>query len=340
MERPTRLPWLEPHMASLRATQAAGRLPHALLIDEARGAGGTWLAQWFAQLVFCTPPDAPCGACAECRRVLRDEHPDLRVISFYVDPKTEKVTSTIRVEQIRELVEDLSLTSHGSRGTVVVIHPADAMNVNALNSLLKTLEEPRPGVHIVLVTDASMRLPATVRSRCQRIAVRAPAREESLAWLNAARKSQDWQAVLDVVGNAPLAALHLDPAATRELRDDTWRSLQLAQRGRLDVPGTADRWSKLELSSLLPCIENYLTSQVLGRVAPGPQNSEMRAAAHLHAGDLDINIPAVFGVLDGLRELRLLAATPINKALALERLLWRLGSGASDGTAGTALNAG
>jgi DNA polymerase-3 subunit delta' len=338
--RPTHLPWLAPQLAALRAAQAAGRLPHALLIQETRGSGGLWLAQWYAQLVLCREPDAPCGHCLQCRRVLRNEHPDLRSISYYVDPKTDRVTNQIRVEQIRELTESLTLTSHGARGTLVVIYPAEAMNNNAANSLLKTLEEPRPGVFMVLVTSAAARLPATIRSRCQRLVLRAPARAEALAWLNALRPSPDWPAVLDVLGNAPLDALDFDPAAARSLRDETWGALRLAQRGRLDVPLTAERWAKLELPALLGCIENYLTSQVLARVAPAAQNSELRDAAHLPAGDLDINIAAVFGVLDGLRELRLLAATPINKALALESLLWRLAAGGAGGRSGTALNAG
>lgn len=338
--RPTDLPWLAPQLAALRAAQAADRLPHALLIQEAPGSGGLWLAQWYAQLVLCGQPGAPCGQCLECQRVLRNEHPDLRSISYYVDPNTDKVTSQIRVDQIRELAESLTLTSHGSRGTLVVIHPAEAMNNNAANSLLKTLEEPRPGVCIVLVTSAASRLPATIRSRCQRLVLRAPTRPQTLIWLNSLRPSPDWPAVLDVLGNAPLDALDFDPAAARELRDQTWAALRLAQRGRLDVPVTADRWAKLDLPALLGCIENYLTSEVLARVAPEAQNAELRSAAHLQAGDLDINIAAVFGVLDGLRELRQLATTPINKALALESLLWRLAAGGAAGRSGSAFNAG
>jgi DNA polymerase III subunit delta' len=337
--RPADLPWLAPQMAALREAQRSERLPHALLLQEAPGSGGLWLAQWFAQLVFCREPAAPCGECSECRRVLRNEHPDLRVISYFEDPKTGKVTAQIRVDQIRELVEELSLTSHGSRGTVVVIHPADAMNANALNSLLKTLEEPRGGVFIVLVSAASSRLPATVRSRCQRMAIRVPSRQQTLAWLEGQRASPDWSAVLDVTGSAPLDALAADPAATRELRDDVWTSLREALRGALDVPGTADRWGRLELPGLLVCIENYLTSQVLSRYALTGQNAEMRGATHLPGTDLDINIAAVFGVLDGVRELQLMASTPINKALALESLLWRLTGGQGD-RAGTASNAG
>ncbi|MEO7774593.1 MAG: hypothetical protein ABIT36_00800 [Steroidobacteraceae bacterium] len=325
--RPTSLPWIGTQMASLRNARDKDRLPHALLIQEAAGSGGLWLAQWYAQLVFCKRADSPCGECIDCRRVLRNEHPDLRVISYYVDPKTDKVTSQIRIDQIRELAAGLWLTSHGSRGTVVVIHPADAMNNATSNALLKTLEEPRSGVSIVLVSNSAWRLSATVRSRCQRIVLRAPSRDQTIAWLNETRPSRDWSAVLDVTGIAPFDAIALDPAATRELRDDTWRTLQQAQVGRLDVPGAADRWAKLDLLPLLGCIETYLTTQVLARYAPNVQNAEMRPVAHLPAGDLDINMAAAFGVLDGLRELRLLAATPINKALALERLLWRLADG-------------
>ena len=124
------VPWLEKEMASLRTAYEADRMPHALLIHEAPGAGGDWLANWTARMVLGTD---------------REQHPDW----VRVHPIDE--SKQIRIEQIRELGEELSLTSHQGGYKVGVISPADVLNRFAANALLKTLEEPRPRTVLILV---------------------------------------------------------------------------------------------------------------------------------------------------------------------------------------------
>src|SRR3984893_6854365 len=115
------LPWTAAERATLTVAFRAGRLPHALLIHEAPGAGGEWLATWAAQLVLCqqNSAQAPCGACAACRRVWAQQHPDLTWL------RTAEDSQQIRIEQVRDLAADLALTSHAGGYKVGIVTPAE-----------------------------------------------------------------------------------------------------------------------------------------------------------------------------------------------------------------------
>jgi DNA polymerase III subunit delta' len=315
-------PWLNDAMASLGAMHAAQRVPHAILIHAALGTGGEWLARWAASLVLCPTPtrvaaggDRPCGECASCRRTGEGQHPDLA----WVHPLED--SQQIRIEQIRELCAELALTSHQGGYKVAIIEPADSLNRFAANALLKTLEEPAARTLIVLVAAQPSRLPATLRSRCQRLEVRTPSRAESLAWLASVHGAGDWGAVLDVIGEAPMAAAGLDPATTAELRTETWRALEEVQSGTADAQATAERWSRSELPLRLACVENWLTERIRRSLPQLPQSAEVRASAQLPRQDSVMNTRTLFRLLDAVRDLRAALATPINRSLALESLL-------------------
>jgi DNA polymerase-3 subunit delta' len=306
------LPWLAPAQEQLLGAHRAGRTPHGLLIHEAPGTGGTLLASWFAQLILCTSESAPCGQCASCRRVLSREHPDF----INLNPDAESKLGQIIVDQVRAVSEQLSLSSYEGRGTVVVIEPAQALNRNAANALLKTLEEPRRDAHLVLVTASPSLLPATVRSRCLRLSLPIPGREQALAWLSAEQPQHraQWPAVLEVLGIAPLAAAQSDVPRLLALRDEVLQVLRDAAAGRIDVLRAADTWAKDDLALRLTCIENCLTARVLA----------MRADARLQDGGLDINIGPAMRILDDVRRLQGQLATSLNKPLAVEEQLWRV----------------
>lgn len=318
------LPWLEAPYRSVLASSASGRLPQGLLVQDAPGAGGIRLVKRVAQLILCSASTPACGVCSACRRVDSGEHADL----LRVEPKPESKMQQITVDDVREACEQLVLTSYEGRGSVAVINPADAMNTNAANALLKTLEEPRPNLHVILLTTRPSGLPATVLSRCQKLRIRPPGRAEVLAWLQGQRASADWPAALDAVGGAALEALEADPAELSALREQTWGALRQARQGSLDVVRTAETWAREGLAWRLNCIESYLTRRVLGGPEICDQSPEMRASAHLQAGDLDINIALALGLLDGVKQIRQQAPTTLNKALAVERLLWRFTRGA------------
>jgi DNA polymerase-3 subunit delta' len=308
--------WLEPETAKLRGAHAAGRLPHALLIHEAPGAGGEWLAGWAARMVLCTSPsEAPCGRCIACQRVVQEQHPDLTII------RPLEASTQIRIEQVRELAAELALTAHQGGYKVGILSPADSMNRFAANALLKTLEEPPRGTLLVLVASQPSRLPPTILSRCQRVRVRAPARPDAIAWLEATRGPADWEGVLGVLGAAPMAAAAADPAQVVEVDAEVRRGLEEAAGGGGDPVATAERWARSELPLRLACVENWLTERIRGNVAGGGLFTEVRAGAHPRRPGDSLDLRQLFGLLDTVRELKSAFDAPINRGLALESLL-------------------
>lgn len=310
------LPWLRAAQTGFNAALAAGRLGHALLVQVSPGQGGEWLATWIAARIFCRSPvrstlgdgavgETPCGRCLECRRVVADEQPDLLRVHPLEDSKE------IRVDQVRTLSAELALTAHGGGRKVAILVPADRLNRNAANALLKTLEEPSGQALLLLVTGEPSRLPATVQSRCTRLRPGPIDDDALIAWLQAQRPGSaatDWRAALGVLGPQPLAALAADVASLAGLRRETERALDDATRGALDVVETAERWGKDEFPVRIACIEAW----IIARLREQGRGQRVEGARPF------------FEALDHAREARQWTETPINKPLAMERILWRL----------------
>jgi DNA polymerase-3 subunit delta' len=195
------LPWLA---APLQAALAQQR-GHALLVQGHEGIGALPFVLTLAQAWLCesaaADKAAPCGHCGSCKLVQNRLHPDLQVLMPevlrrrhewpLVDDKAEgedskkKPSKQIRIDEVRGVIDWVFKTSSRGRGKVVVLHPAEALNVQSANALLKTLEEPPAGTRIVLSTaDAAWLLP-TVRSRCQTLRLQGPPPDEARAWLQA-----------------------------------------------------------------------------------------------------------------------------------------------------------
>jgi DNA polymerase-3 subunit delta' len=317
--------WLSTEMAALSAAFAARRLSHGILVHEAPGAGGDWLARWIAQLVLCeSESEPPCGVCMGCTRVATGQHPDL----LWVRPVDD--SRQIRIEQVRELAADLALTSHQGRYKVGVLTPADSMNRSSANALLKTLEEPPPQTLLILVATQPSRLLPTILSRCQRVRLMPPTRAEAVEWLNAtAGAKADWNVVLDALGEAPMLAAESDPQVVVEVAAEVRKTLDAALAGTIDAVATAERWVRTELPVRLRCVELWLTEQIQQRaqrretllhVASGGGTVSGDPASHLH-------IHALFQLLDRVREMRSSLDAPLNRGLALEGLLRRLAPG-------------
>jgi DNA polymerase-3 subunit delta' len=312
-------PWLAAQTASLSAAFRAGRMPHALLLHEAPGAGGDWLALWLAQLVLCQERSrAPCGECSACRRVAARAHPDLAWLGL------EEESRQIRIEQVRELSAELALTSHAGGFKVGVISPADTLNRFAANASLKTLEEPPAGTLLILVATQPSRLPPTVLSRCQRLYLRAPARREALGWLERARGPGEWAAALDVLGEAPFLALEANLGELASVAPESRTALEALASGSADPVATAERWARSELPLRLLCFEKWLTERIRRVQAPGAFLTDLRPGAYLPEPSPFLNIRALFGMVDEVRELRASLDVPLNRGLALEVLFRRL----------------
>lgn len=198
----TLLPWLRAPLAQALAT----RHGHALLVHGPDGIGQFELMLALAQAWLCEAdaqmplPQRPCGVCASCHLVQAHAHPDLLVMlpealrerlgwsAAAVEEGGEKASKAkpskeIRVEAVREAVGFAQTTSARGRGKVVVVYPAERMNLIAANTLLKTLEEPPGAARFLLGSALPATLPATVRSRCEALRLELPSTQEALTWL-------------------------------------------------------------------------------------------------------------------------------------------------------------
>lgn len=202
------------------------RLHHALLVHGPAGIGKLAFAEHFAQQLLCeaaTDAARPCGNCEGCRWFLAGSHPDFRRLEpealarrvtedvdaepgATVAAKTTKPSQEIKVDQVRDLDGFLGLRSHRGGRRVVLVHPAEAMNPNAANALLKALEEPQSGAHFLLVSHRPARLLPTIRSRCVAIPMGLPDEPLARAWLKDSG-APDAEAWLAFAGGAPLQAL-------------------------------------------------------------------------------------------------------------------------------------
>jgi DNA polymerase-3 subunit delta' len=149
-----------------------GPAPHAVLLVGPQGVGKTTLALDLAAGLLCTaePAARPCRSCRSCRMVDKGGHPDVHRLGPS-GPGRQVVIGgpDAKYRGIRELIAELALMPVEGGARVAIIESADRMNEDAQSALLKTLEEPPPGVVIVLCADQEDRLLPTVRSRCARV---------------------------------------------------------------------------------------------------------------------------------------------------------------------------
>lgn len=125
-------------------------------------------AQQLVAASFCESEQKPCGSCRPCLLLKKNVHPDLLVIT------QEKPGAAIKVEQIRNLQQEVYQTAQCAKHRVIMIHPADELNRAAANALLKVLEEPPRHAHFILIAAHLDTLPATIMSRCQTYQVPEP----------------------------------------------------------------------------------------------------------------------------------------------------------------------
>jgi DNA polymerase-3 subunit delta' len=310
------LPWLGLSQQRLKSSLLAGRLPHSLLIVSVPGLGAEQLANWTAALALCeSRTERPCGVCPSCALLRSDSHPDYHPVRLEEDAKQ------IKVDQIRELIGSLALKSYRGGYKVGIIEGAEALNPNGANAFLKTLEEPSADTLLIIIARPTHRLPATIASRCLRLALRPPLHEVSTAWLNAhGSPGHNWEAALALAGGAPLLALELNELGIAGLDHEMQEAMQAVASGAVDVTLVADHWARSNLGLRITWLENWITRRVHAYLGDD-RSSQSAERVRLPAALLKPKIRALFELLDAARDLRRLASTGINQQLALEALL-------------------
>ncbi|UOP05077.1 DNA polymerase III subunit delta' [Conchiformibius kuhniae] len=268
-------PW---HEAAWRALSAQAP-PSALLFYGKRATGKRTFARAYARLLLCEQAHNghACGVCASCRLSEHGSHPD-----FYLlepdegsDNGTGRKLAHIKIDAVRALLEPLNQSSMRGGRRVVLIDPAESLNPQAANALLKILEEPPPAVVFLLVSGQRGLLLPTVRSRCRPMPLPAPTPEQALAYLHAQGRGDGAAEQLAFHGGAPLFAAEPEQEALRESL-----LVVLAEPRLLAVLNFAAEFDrhKYPLALLLDWLYKWLADMALAQYGAAPQYYPARAA--------------------------------------------------------------
>ena len=296
------LPWHDQIWQQVLQRWQQDRLPHALLLCGPQGMGKAFFAQRLAEALLCEQPLAngqACGNCKPCHLRNAATHPDLLQI------QPADVGKQIPVDTIRDLIQFCNLTANYSHYQVVIIKPAEAMNRNAANSLLKLLEEPPANTLLMLVSHQPMALVATIRSRCQRLDFSRPDHTVVQTWLQS-KISPDLNAqlLLDLTAQAPLAAVALVETDSLTKRHELFASLTKLPTGQSDPIAIAGTWSKLDST---PVILQWMLSWTMDSIRYVSTGQTQHVINRDHLDLLlrftsQLNLPKLFELLDLQRE--------------------------------------
>lgn len=315
------LPWQKEQWHKMWSAFQSGRLPHALLLTGMSGIGKAQFADCFSRSLLCQSvlkDGQPCNECHMCRLVRGQAHPDV----MWVGP--EKPGAAIKVDQIREVSEFANQTSLQGGKRIVIINPADSMNNNAANALLKTLEEPPAGVLIMLICSQPSRLPATIRSRCQQIFFSRPSKTEALQWLALQSIKTDGELLLNLANGAPLAAIQLESNEMLETRKLLFQTLLLLSQKQVDPLKSAAALQDAELLIMLDFVLCWLMD--LLRLQVGSNDLLNKDyAQELHELKQRTILSRLISFMDFLQQTRkqICAGLNLNKQLTLETVFVR-----------------
>ena len=266
----TPYPWQLDVWVHLNRLKQQGRLPHALLVNGEKGSGKQILVAGLAKKLLCREEaEFACGQCKSCILFAAGTHPD------FVEVALEEKAKQLKVDQIRRVVDFISKTPQMNGMKLVVVEPAEAMNVNAANALLKCLEEPAGETLIVLISHAPNRLLPTIRSRCQSIVMPKPEWADAEAWLaTSINDITQRQKLLRLANGNPLLALNYWQDDVLSLYNESIDKLLAIRTGQQSVVKVAEElqkqnpllWLDINQKLLWQLIKAGMTQQSLAEV--------------------------------------------------------------------------
>ena len=254
------LPWQGPDWSHLAKQMADDRMPHALLLLGKQYTGKALLALALARLLLCHQPDGGlnCGECHACKLSAKGNHGDFR----WLEP--EGKSRVIKVEQIRDVVEFTQKTAGFGARKVVVLAPAESMNVNAGNALLKSLEEPAPDTYLILICHRIHGIPATVRSRCQILRLQMPDTGQCIEWLDESTGDCDQSSkLLGLTNGQPLLAEQLYRNDGVDLLSNQRLGLLALLQGQISVTEAGSLWQETAAEDFLRLRHNCILKKPL-----------------------------------------------------------------------------
>ncbi len=254
-------PWQATQWQSFCQQKSQQRLPHAIVITGVDGLGKLTLANQMVATMLCEQYDAsePCGQCHSCQLFIAGSHPD----HILIEP--EESGKQIKIEQIRALKDKQELTPTVAKWKTVIISPADNMNVNANNSLLKLLEEPQENTLLILVSSRSYRLPITILSRCQKLELTAPEPNITTDWLQqqGTFDNEVIEQLLPLAKGAPLKVLEMldtDVLSTIQQLEHDFNSLLQSKANPVSL---AKDWQQYDLIMVLNYLQLVVKKQLI-----------------------------------------------------------------------------
>ncbi|MGZ8903554.1 MAG: DNA polymerase III subunit delta' [Methylobacter sp.] len=313
------LPWQQQNWNHLCNYRLQKRIPQALLITGHKGLGKLQLAHQFAFSLLCEKPQASglcCGHCHSCLLLNAGTHPDL--IQIMPDEPGKPIT----IDQIRNLITQLTLKPQFDYHRVVVINPADLMNIKSANAFLKCLEEPTERTIIVLITDKPTYLPATIVSRCQKLSITAPDKQTVLTWLKQQTSQDNAELLLSLAQDAPLLALNYGNNGNITVRNNCFNTWIAIAQQRSHPVVIAENWYKLPESPLIFWITSWIIDLIKCSYQAKPNslyNPDLFESLQKLSQKLDLK--ALYKLYDLLLITRQRLDTQINKHIMYEEIL-------------------
>jgi len=317
-------------IASLQIAAARQRLAHAYLFHGEEAIGKRTTALAFAQALLCerTSSDVEldsCGQCRSCHHISVRTHPDY----FLVEPDRELATPQIKIEQIREIEQQIVYRPLAADRKVCMIDDADRLTIGAANALLKTLEEPPDHSLFFLITSRPASLPATIRSRCQALRFATPARTDVEAALILKREMPPPDArFLAMISEGRLGeALSTDLKTVRSQQQELVELVSPNFLGSVtNVLTAAESLAKADrVPETLSWIARWIRDLIIVRL--GGDREQLLCVDHVSALERDARQASIDALLDLLRDIehtQQQATRHLNLQMALENILLRL----------------
>lgn len=319
---PEFLPWHQLVWERLQRARRAERLPHALLFSGQKGLGKQHLARFFAQSLLCDSPDEKgfsCGHCRGCHLFRAETHPDFR----WVEPAVEAKSPDIKIDAIRAITTLDALTAQSGGYKVTVITPAEQMNTAAANALLKSLEEPFGASVMILISAHPSRLPATIRSRCQRLRFAIPHATQARGWLQRQQiPVEQLDLALGLAGGAPLAALSIANTETLSERAELLEQFLGIIKENKDPVAIVEDWMSRDINRILGWMSGWLIDMLRLQTRPtAPALSNPDQEVHLGQTAKGLEPRRLHRLLQDVLDANRSISTNLNAQLMLERLL-------------------